>query len=229
MIAGKTQLTYIKCPFMSGLTTVASNGKTEFENLRAELQNSNGALDSMANTMTNNLSGALARAQSATDDFKIAIGQKLEPYITQFFNWFSSKMPSATEKFAVILDNKVPKAINFCKSSFDKIKPVVSFCTKNFDELAIAGGTVVAGLKAFSVATKVTNFMVKLKGTMTGLTTAQKLVTVCQTALNTSLLACPYHLDCSWNSCDMCRSNGLEKTYGKSRHCKTFWRYNSFS
>ena len=70
---------------MSGLTTVASNGKTEFENLRAELQNSNGALDSMANTMTNNLSGALARAQSATDDFKIAIGQKLEPYITQFF------------------------------------------------------------------------------------------------------------------------------------------------
>lgn len=190
MIAGKTQLTTLNA-LMSGLTTVASNGKTEFENLRAELQNSNGALDSMANTMTNNLSGALARAQSATDDFKIAIGQKLEPYITQFFNWFSSKMPSATEKFAVILDNKVPKAINFCKSSFDKIKPVVSFCTKNFDELAIAGGTVVAGLKAFSVATKVTNFMVKLKGTMTGLTTAQKLVTVCQTALNTSLLACP--------------------------------------
>lgn len=87
MIAGKTQLTTLNA-LMSGLTTVASNGKTEFENLRAELQNSNGALDSMANTMTNNLSGALARAQSATDDFKIAIGQKLEPYITQFFNWF---------------------------------------------------------------------------------------------------------------------------------------------
>ena len=52
MIAGKTQLTTLNA-LMSGLTTVASNGKTEFENLRAELQNSNGALDSMANTMTN--------------------------------------------------------------------------------------------------------------------------------------------------------------------------------
>ena len=141
--------------------------------------------------MTNNLSGAMARAQSATDDFKITIGQKLEPYVTQFFNWFAAKLPNATEKFAVFLDNKVPKAINFCKTAFEKIKPVVSFVIKNFSELAIAGGTVVAGLKAFSIAVKVSSFLNKLKGTIVGLTTAQKLATICQTAFNTSLLACP--------------------------------------
>lgn len=190
MIAGKTQLTTLNA-LMAGLTNTLSNGKTEFQDLREQLQSCNGSLDKMANTMTNNLSGAMARAQSATDDFKITVGKKLEPYVTRFFNWFSAKLPNATEKFATILDNKVPRAINFCKNAFEKIKPVVTFATNNFEELAIAGGTVVAGLKAFSIAVKVSSFINKLKGTMTGLTTAQKLATICQTAFNTSLLACP--------------------------------------
>ncbi|MEI3162941.1 MAG: phage tail tape measure protein [Lachnospirales bacterium] len=190
MIAGKTQLTTLNA-LMAGLTNTLSNGKTEFQDLREQLQSCNGSLDKMANTMTNNLSGAMARAQSATDDFKITIGKKLEPYVTRFFNWFSAKLPNATEKFATILDNKVPRAINFCKNAFEKTKPVVTFVIRNFSELAIAGGTVVAGLKAFSIAVKVSSFMSKLKGAMVGLTTAQKLATICQTAFNTSLLACP--------------------------------------
>ena len=190
MIAGKTQLTTLNA-LMAGLTNTLSNGKAEFQDLREQLQSCNGSLDKMANTMTNNLSGAMARAQSATDDFKITIGKKLEPYATQFFNWFSAKLPNATEKFAVFLDNKVPRAINFCKKAFEKIKPTVSFVIRNFSELTIAGGSVVVGLKAFSIAVKVSSFINKLKGAMVGLTTAQKLATICQTAFNTSLLACP--------------------------------------
>lgn len=190
MIAGKTQLTTLNA-LMAGLSNTLADGTNEYQALYDTLGDCDGALDSMANTMTNNLSGAMARAQSATDDFKITIGQKLEPYVTQFFNWFAAKLPNATEKFAAFLDNKIPKAINFCKSAFDKIKPVVSFTIKNFSELAIVGGTVVAGLKAFSIAVKVSSFLNKLKGTMIGLTTAQKLATICQTAFNTSLLACP--------------------------------------
>lgn len=190
MIAGKTQLTTLNA-LMAGLSNTLADGTNEYQALYETLGNCDGALDQMANTMTNNLSGAMARAQSATDDFKITIGKKLEPYVTRFFNWFSAKLPNATEKFATILDNKVPRAINFCKNAFEKIKPVVTFGTNNFEELAIAGGTVVTGLKAFSIAVKVSSFVNKLKGTMTGLTTAQKLATICQTAFNTSLLACP--------------------------------------
>lgn len=190
MIAGKTQLTTLNA-LMAGLTNTLADGTNEYQTLYDTLGNCDGALDSMANTMTNNLSGAMARAQSATDDFKITIGQKLEPYVTQFFNWFAAKMPDATERFAVWMDSKLPKAINFCKSAFEKIRSVVSFVSRNFSELAIAGGTVVAGLRAFSIAIKVSSFMNKLKGTMVGLTTAQKLATISQTAFNTSLLACP--------------------------------------
>lgn len=190
MIAGKTQLTTLNA-LMAGLSNTLEDGTNEYQALYDTLGNCDGALDKMADTMTNNLSGSMARAQSAADDFKITIGKKLEPYVTQFFNWFAAKLPDATEKFAVFLDNKIPRAINFCKSAFEKIKPVVSFIIRNFSELAIAGGTVVTGLKAFSIAVKVSSFMNKLKGTMTGLTTAQKLATICQTAFNTSLLACP--------------------------------------
>lgn len=190
MIAGKTQLTTLNA-LMAGLSNTLEDGTNEYQALYDTLGNCDGALGKMADTMTNNLSGSMARAQSAMDDFKITIGKKLEPYVTQFFNWFSAKLPDATEKFSTFLDNKIPKAINFCKSAFNKIKPVVSFIIRNFSELAIAGGTVVAGLKAFSIAVKVSSFMGKLKGTLTGLTTAQKLATICQTAFNTSLLACP--------------------------------------
>ena len=190
MIGGKEQLTTLNA-LMAGLTNTLSNGNTEFEELRLQLRNCDGSLNNMADTMTNNLNGALALTQSATDDFKIAIGQKLEPHITRLLKWFANQVPEATEKTAAWLDNKIPRAINSCKTALDKIKPVVSFTTKNFSELAIAGGTVVAGLKAFSIAVKVASFYDKLKGAMKGLTTAQKLATICQTAFNTSLLACP--------------------------------------
>ena len=95
------------------------------------------------------------------------------------------------KKTAAWLDNKIPRAINSCKTTLDKIKPVVSFTIKNFSELAIAGGTVVAGLKAFSIAVKVASFCDKLKDATKGLTTAQKLATICQKTFNTNLLACP--------------------------------------
>ena len=190
MIAGKTQLTTLNA-LMAGLSNTLEDGTNEYQALYDTLGNCDGALDKMADTMTDNLAGALALTNSATDDFKLAIGKKLEPYVTRFLRWFSDQVPDATEKVGAWLDNKLPRAVNTTKSALEKIKPPVTFVIKNFSELAIAGGTVVAGLKAFSIAVKVSSFMNKLKGTMTGLTTAQKLATICQTALNTSLLACP--------------------------------------
>ncbi|MCD7778587.1 MAG: phage tail tape measure protein [Clostridiales bacterium] len=190
MIGGKTQLTTLQ-DLMAGLNTQLANGEYEFDNLYNTLGDCEGALDRMADTMTDNLAGALSLAQSATDDFKIEIGSKLEPYITQAVRWFSEQLPEATEKFGAWLDSKIPKAIDFCKNAFNKLKPIVSFAVRNFEELVIAGAAVVAGLKAFSIAVRISTFVNKLSGVMKGLSTAQKLATVAQTAFNTSLLACP--------------------------------------
>ncbi len=183
MIAGKTQLTTLNA-LMSGLSNTLEDGTNEFQALFDTLGDCDGALGNMADTMTNNYAGALARAGSAVDDLKITVGQKLEPYITKFLNWFSEKLPGATEKFAIWLDNKIPKAINFCKSAFNLLKPPVSFIINNFSKLASVAAGVVVGLKAFSVITKVVSFMNKLK-------TAETALKAVQLALNTSILACP--------------------------------------
>ena len=190
MIAGKTQLTTLNA-LMAGLTATNSDGQKEYEALYNSLNKCGGALNAMANTMTNNLSGAMARAQSATDDLKITIGKKLEPYVTQFFNWFSEKLPSATEKFGAWLDSKLPKAINFAKSAFEKIKPVFAFVIKNFGELASAGVGVIVGLKSFSILTKVNSLWQRVSKTARAYTGVAKLAKVAQVAFNTSLLACP--------------------------------------
>ncbi len=183
MIAGKTQLTTLNA-LMSGLSATTADGANEFQALYDSLGTANGALETMADTMTNNYSGALARAGSAVDDLKITIGKSLEPYITQFLNWFSEKLPNAAEKFALWLDMKIPKAVDFCKKSFDKIKPVITFAINNFKSIAAVSAGVVVGLKAFSIVTKVVSLMNKLKTAETALKAAQIL-------LNTSMLACP--------------------------------------
>ncbi len=183
MIAGKTQYTTLNA-LLSGLSNTLEDGTNEYQALYDALENCDGALDMMADTMTNNYAGALARAGSAVDDLKITVGQKLEPYITKFLNWFSEKLPGATEKFAKWLDIKIPKAINFCKSAFNLLKPPISFIINNFSKLSSVAAGVVVGLKAFSIITKVVSFMNKLK-------TAETALKAVQLALNTSMLACP--------------------------------------
>lgn len=183
MIAGKTQLTTLNA-LMSGLSNTLEDGRNEYQALYDDIGNCDGALDMMADTMTNNYAGATARAGSAIDDFKITIGQKLEPYITKFLNWFSEKLPGATEKFALWLDQKIPKAINFCKSAFNLIKTPVTFIINNFSKLASVAAGVVASLVAFSALTKITSWYKKLQ-------VAGSALKAVQLALNASMLACP--------------------------------------
>jgi len=184
MIGGKTQLTTLQ-GLIAGLTNVLDNGKTEFEDLRDNLKNCTGALDTMAKTMTDNYAGALARAISAADDLKLTLGKKLEPYITKFLNWFSVKLPGATEKFAIWFDSKLPSAIKICKAAFEKIKPIISFIINNFKNLtAVLAGTVV-GLKAFTIITNIVKLWDKLR-------TAGTALRAVLLALNISVLASPW-------------------------------------
>lgn len=183
MIAGKTQLTTLNA-LLSGLSATTADGTNEFQALYDSLGEANGALETMADTMTNNYSGALARARSALDDLKITLGKSLEPYVTKFLSWFSKELPNATEKFALWLDTHIPKAVDFCKKAFDKIKPAITFAISNFKSIAAVSAGVVVGLKAFSVITKVVSLMNKLK-------TAETALKAAQIALNTSMLASP--------------------------------------
>jgi len=182
-LGGKTQMDTLYA-LLAGIETVNSEGVCELDELIAKFGESSGALEKMADAMRNTLSGSMAIAGSAMDDFKITIGEKLEPYVSKFLNWFAEKLPGAAEKVSLWLDRNLPKAINFCKAAFEKIKPVISFIIDNFSELLSVTAGVVVGLKAFSIITKVVSLMNKLK-------TAGTALKAVQLALNTSMLACP--------------------------------------
>lgn len=114
MIGGKTQITTLNA-LMSGLNTTNAEGVNELEALSQQLLNTNGALDTMAETVNNTLSGALARFSSAVSDAKIELGEKLAPVFAPIINSLAEKIPVATEKFGKAMDKATSIAKNFWK------------------------------------------------------------------------------------------------------------------
>lgn len=190
MIGGKEQLVTLNA-LMAGLTNETESGKTEFEALRGELENSNGSLDRMAKTMTDNYAGALEQASGATDELKLTIGERLEPYAKNFMLWFADNLPEATEKFAIWLDSKIPKALNAGKKAMETFAPAVKFVADNMGEIAGAGIGVITALKAFTILSKINGYVSKFNSVLKGASTAQKIATALQIGFNSSLLACP--------------------------------------
>lgn len=190
MIGGKTQLTTLN-HLMGGLNTTNAEGVNEYEALFKALKQSDGALDTMADTMTNTYEGALARARSALDDFKIKGIKQLEPYITKAINWFAEKLPAATEKMSVWIESKMPAIVGMAKSTFGALSNSVKWLKDNMNWLLPVMTGVVTGMGAFSVLVPIVSLYTKFTAVTKGLTFAQGLMAVAQTAFNTSLLACP--------------------------------------
>lgn len=114
MIGGKTQITTLNA-LMSGLNTVNAEGINELDALSKQLMNTDGALDQMAETVNNTMSGAFARMKSAVNDAKIELGSKLAPCITPLINFLSEKIPNATEKLGKSMEKAKLIVTNFLK------------------------------------------------------------------------------------------------------------------
>jgi TP901 family phage tail tape measure protein len=74
---------------MQGLNTVATNGKTEWDNLADSLSNAGGALQQMASTKMDNLWGDIKIFQSAMDDTKIRIYDGIKSPLRDAFHEFT--------------------------------------------------------------------------------------------------------------------------------------------
>lgn len=79
---------------MTGLLAIVNATDDKFEELTEAIKNSEGAAARMANIKMDTLQGSMYYLQSAAEGVKIEIGQKLEPYLRGFIDWFTSKMPS---------------------------------------------------------------------------------------------------------------------------------------
>lgn len=121
MIAGKTQLDTLNA-LMSGLNTTNAEGVSELSALQTELENATGSLDTMAEAVNNTMTGAMARLDSAMDDFKINMVKQLEPAITPIINKIANTIPKITEAIVKTTTN----AKNFGKAFVDGFKNMKS-------------------------------------------------------------------------------------------------------
>ena len=87
------------------------NATTEdYAKLTAAIEDCDGAAADMAGTMMDNLQGSMTYLSSAVDGVKMAFGSRLSPYLREFVDWLTSKMPdveSAINRVMDVVDEKI--------------------------------------------------------------------------------------------------------------------------
>ena len=87
------------------------NATTEdYAKLTEAIEDCDGAASEMAGTMMDNLQGSMTYLSSAADGVKMALGSRLSPYLREFVDWLTSKMPdveSAINRVMDVVDEKV--------------------------------------------------------------------------------------------------------------------------
>lgn len=74
---------------MSGLLAIVNASDEDYQKLSESIQNCTGASQEMADTMQDNLGGAVEQLKGALDSAGILIGEKLTPYIRQLAEWIT--------------------------------------------------------------------------------------------------------------------------------------------
>lgn len=99
---------------MSGWLALMNSTPKDIEKVTDAIVNCDGASADMARTMNDNLSGSFTYLQSAVDGVKIAVGERLSPYVKDFVDWLTGKMPgvqAAAENMADAIGNKIDGVI----------------------------------------------------------------------------------------------------------------------
>ena len=75
---------------MAGLLTIVNASTEDFDSLTKAIKGSEGAAETMAGEMLDNLKGQITLLKSAAEGIAITIGDKLLPYIKQGVTWFQT-------------------------------------------------------------------------------------------------------------------------------------------
>lgn len=74
---------------MSGLLAIVNASDEDYQKLSESIQNCTGASQEMADTMQDNLGGAVTLLKSALESAGITIGERLTPYIRELAEWIT--------------------------------------------------------------------------------------------------------------------------------------------
>jgi TP901 family phage tail tape measure protein len=113
---------------ISGLNTTTADGRSEWEALTDDLYNADGALSTMAATVTDTLQGAISIFGSAMDDMKIRLTQTFAPAAKDAINAVSAVIPSITDRIAAagnaFVEYALPKAEAFAQNCVPALEKV---------------------------------------------------------------------------------------------------------
>lgn len=113
---------------ISGLNTTTADGRSEWEALTDDLYNADGALSTMAATVTDTLKGAISIFGSAMDDMKIRLAQTFAPAAKDAINAVSAVIPSITDRIAAagnaFIEYALPKVEAFAQNCVPALEKV---------------------------------------------------------------------------------------------------------
>lgn len=76
-----------------GLLAILNASEEDYNNLSDAINNADGASRKMSDTMLDNLSGKWTLFKSALDGVKIALAERMEPYLMRGLEWITEHMP----------------------------------------------------------------------------------------------------------------------------------------
>lgn len=87
-----------------GFLAILNTTEDEYNTLADSIYNCDGAAEQMADTMMDNLQGSITYLQSAFDGVKMTLGSRLSPYLRQFVDWLTTKMPDVENVINNVMD-----------------------------------------------------------------------------------------------------------------------------
>ena len=151
-----TEMSYL----LDAVAEKADGTASAWDTLSASLDNSDGALMNMANTVTDTLQGAFSRLDSAADDAKISLADAFSDDLKGLINGLAEYIPTLTQKFidfSTKAGPKISKAFRTIQKGAGDAWKVISniggWILDNFDSVQVA----IVGIGSAIVAYKVIN------------------------------------------------------------------------
>nr|DAP64034.1 MAG TPA: minor tail protein [Caudoviricetes sp.] len=151
-IAGSNYYSVYK-NLLEGVTDSVDGGASAWDNLAAEIENSNGALDTMNGTVNGTMNMALSRLDSALQDAQINFMEAFGPEISSALDYISQNVLPAVSQAAQDLGNFIQDPVIVKFKEFkdwvgdvgDKISEFNSFLSEH-QEILVAAAWAVGGL-----------------------------------------------------------------------------------
>lgn len=186
---------------MSGLLAVVNASPADFDKLTNAVAKSEGAAQSMADTMQDNLGGDLTVLQSKLEGIKIQIYEKFEPTLRKAIkkvqtwlnetDWdsFGNKAIKTVKNIISPFKNFSEKVLPKLKSGLKVFGSVLKFASDNFDTLFSVATKALTAIVAFKVAKTVTTNVTSLATGIKGLIGFLKGAEGAQKGLNAAMSA----------------------------------------